>query len=464
MNVSMIPTIASPARGADTAAGAALPGFGDLLGGATTGIAPVTIATAADARGVLPQPQLVTGVPQASAPIAKKTSSEFDVESAADAAALPDGTLTAPQMPPPEDAAIDSAAMPSTELAASPSPQPQPQAKPVAGEHEQSRPEAAHEGAVSSQQLAMAQPVALIAPVETPVVTAPEESEVPAAPTESEAQTAAPDDMNIDLPVQTLPEAARPAQSGPDANLPIAAPVVPPPIGAAEAAPNDKVVAQDIALADNAAAPKAETVPAGGGAATSAADAARTVAGDGATDMLPSQLFSQALANPAPRPAGQPYPAAASQVPHQPVVTAKPGQIGRDMGVEIARQVSAGKEEVLIRLDPAEMGRIEVRLSFDREGSLRAVMAADSPAALDMLRREAGDLSRALTDAGVRADTQSFRFDSRSNDPGQAWQRGQQGGDARGGQGGLPHDGGDSTTDEPVYQPLRASGRVDLMA
>lgn len=130
------------------------------------------------------------------------------------------------------------------------------------------------------------------------------------------------------------------------------------------------------------------------------------------------------------------------------------------MGVEIARHLSAGGTELTVRLNPAEMGRIEVRLSFDDGGTLRAVVAAESAAALDMLRRDSADLGRALTDAGVRADAASFRFDSRSGggEGGQFWQRQQQG--RQRGRSATE----ESPASEPVHHNVRPSGRIDLMA
>ncbi|RJF85753.1 flagellar hook-length control protein FliK [Sphingomonas cavernae] len=462
MNISMIPTIAAPARASDALPGAALPGFGDLLQGAAAGIVTMTTATAADARVALAQPQLAPGMAIAA------DAHDATAPATGDIASLPDAMGTAGQ---PEAAEMatqselqieaendvaDGASEHGGEQGSTLSRETEANAKPVSLEQRHALPAPEQQTATLPSQSAAAERLALAALPET---AAPAFEDV--APEESEA-LAAPDNTNIDLPVPTLPEAARPAQSGSDAIMPISTPIVPSLSIAPDTTSN--AAARDIALADNAAAQKAEPAATGGGAGTAAADTAKPMTGDGASEALPSQLFSQALATPAPRPAGQPYPAAASHMPHQPVVAAQPGQIGRDMGVEIARHVAAGKEEVLIRLDPAEMGRIDVRLSFDREGSLRAVMAADSPAALDMLRREAGDLSRALNDAGVRADPQSFRFDSRGGDAGQAWQRGQQGSDTRGGQGGATHNGGEGAADEPVYQSLRSSGRVDLMA
>lgn len=148
-----------------------------------------------------------------------------------------------------------------------------------------------------------------------------------------------------------------------------------------------------------------------------------------------------------------------------PVVAARTGTMGRDMGVEIARSVSAGKEQLVVRMDPADMGRINIHMSFDRDGGLRAVVSADNQGTLDLMKREMGDLSRALSDAGVRADSQSFRFDTRSGDGGHPGQRGQQHAGTSGRQDGANSNDGDAIPDQQLaYRALRASGRVDMMA
>ena len=106
-----------------------------------------------------------------------------------------------------------------------------------------------------------------------------------------------------------------------------------------------------------------------------------------------------------------------------PTVSARQGEIGRQLGVEVARQTQDGRDSMTIRLDPAELGRIQVRLQFDDQGSLRAHVSAESPAVLEMLRRDSADLARALNDAGVRTDSQSFQFDGRGQRDSQQGQR-----------------------------------------
>jgi len=154
-------------------------------------------------------------------------------------------------------------------------------------------------------------------------------------------------------------------------------------------------------------------------------------------------------------------------------VTPTPGQMGHDMGVAIARHVRTdGGEAMTVRLDPRDLGRIEVRMHFDDDGVLRAVVSADNPASLDLLRRDSADLNRALGDAGVRADQQSLRFDTRAGTGGAGTGGGNNGtadGQPRQHQPASPYYSDDADADggadiDPVWRPLNPRGRIDLMA
>ena len=192
------------------------------------------------------------------------------------------------------------------------------------------------------------------------------------------------------------------------------------------------------------------------------APAPRQAGGDVAA--MPGVMSVQPSGAPTAPPSAPATPAAAA---HQPSVAAQAGRIGHEMGVEIARRVTAGGHELTVRMNPADMGRIEVRMAFDNQGTLRASVAAERPAALDLLRRDSADLHRALSDAGVRADAQSFRFDTRA---GSGDQFGQRPGQHQHQQNGGRHGGaqrfyaGDAAADQPIFRALRTSGRVDLMA
>lgn len=216
------------------------------------------------------------------------------------------------------------------------------------------------------------------------------------------------------------------------------------------------------------AAPEASAPRSQGTMATAAgaADAAPDQVASSTDANLSTPLFTQTLTGTASRPAALPYAPAPQTAAQSATVSVQQGQFGNDIGVEIARALDKGSDDLLIRLDPRHMGRIDVRLSFDHDGVLRAIVSADSASSLDMLRRESTDLGRALADAGVRSDGQSLRFDNRSGGQGGGrWQGDQQGQHQAGHQsqgGGLSDGFGGS--DDPIYRPLRSSGHVDLMA
>lgn len=176
---------------------------------------------------------------------------------------------------------------------------------------------------------------------------------------------------------------------------------------------------------------------------------------------LPAALLTQTLTPVSSRPVGSPYPPAQIAQP-SPVVQAQPGRIGTDIGVEIARALNGDREDLLIRLEPRELGRIDVRLSFERDGILRAVMSAENPAALEMLRRDSADLSRALQDAGVRSDGETLNFNSHANQGSGHGKRNWQ--PDRGGQPGFSREQNGEQAPLPQYRALRASGQIDLIA
>nr|WP_269450359.1 MULTISPECIES: flagellar hook-length control protein FliK [unclassified Sphingomonas] len=128
----------------------------------------------------------------------------------------------------------------------------------------------------------------------------------------------------------------------------------------------------------------------------------------------------------------------------------------------MVRHADSGSGDVLvIRLDPAELGKIEVRLRMDEARQLSAEVTADQPATLDLLRRDSDNLTRALNDAGFRADDQSLRFDSRGF--GQSDQQAQQG--RRIASRAYLNDGDAANTPStPTPVQVRSSGRVDLVA
>lgn len=187
-------------------------------------------------------------------------------------------------------------------------------------------------------------------------------------------------------------------------------------------------------------------------------DASETAAPLAEGGPVASDVVSQTRIDP-PRAAAAP---AATPAPAPATVSARPGEIGRQLGVEVARSSLDGRDSLIVRLDPVEFGEIQIRLQFDEKGSLRAHITAESSVALEMLRRESGDLVRALGDAGLRTDAQSFQFDTRGHG------RGEQQGQNR--QPAAPwHQNEQQLDTDADDQPLRhklqvGGGNIDLFA
>ena len=83
------------------------------------------------------------------------------------------------------------------------------------------------------------------------------------------------------------------------------------------------------------------------------------------------------------------------------------------VAIEIASQVQSGKNRFEIRLDPPELGRIEVRLDVDRDGQTTTRLIADRSDTLDLMRRDASGLERALQDAGLKTSDNGLQFSLR---------------------------------------------------
>lgn len=72
-----------------------------------------------------------------------------------------------------------------------------------------------------------------------------------------------------------------------------------------------------------------------------------------------------------------------------------------ELGQMIARRFSDGSRSFDIRLDPPELGRVQVRLEIGADRSVQAMLTADKPEALAELQRHARELEKALADAGL---------------------------------------------------------------
>ncbi|MGV3651187.1 MAG: flagellar hook-length control protein FliK [Devosia sp.] len=119
---------------------------------------------------------------------------------------------------------------------------------------------------------------------------------------------------------------------------------------------------------------------------------------------------------------------------------------------EIARQVQAGQSRFQIRLDPPELGRIDVRLEIDGGGAVNARLTVEKAETLDLLQRDQRTLERALAQAGLEGSRTTLEFSLKSGTGGFAGQ----GGDHRQGLGSGAEAGG-STADPDAAPPHPAA-------
>jgi flagellar hook-length control protein FliK len=88
------------------------------------------------------------------------------------------------------------------------------------------------------------------------------------------------------------------------------------------------------------------------------------------------------------------------------------------LAVEIATRSLEGKRRFEIRLDPPELGRIDVRLDVGRDGQVTSRLVVERAETLDLLRRDAGSLERALQSTGLRTDDGGMQFSLRDQSGG----------------------------------------------
>jgi len=102
----------------------------------------------------------------------------------------------------------------------------------------------------------------------------------------------------------------------------------------------------------------------------------------------------------------------ATLTPRPVLAAAAPQAVNLDLpalAVEIVRHVHAGLDRFQIRLDPPDLGRIDVRIDLDGDRAALKLTVEKSET-LDLLQRDARALERALTQAGFNGDRPNLEF------------------------------------------------------
>ena len=126
------------------------------------------------------------------------------------------------------------------------------------------------------------------------------------------------------------------------------------------------------------------------------------------------------------------------------------------LAVAIASRAQAGSSQFDIRLDPPELGRIDVRLGVDRDGQVTSHVTVDRADTLQLLQNQQPQLERALEQAGLKTADNGLQFTLRD----QSF-AGQNGGNGAGAQP-SPAQLVIPDADQPVIQATQVYSRAGL--
>ena len=109
--------------------------------------------------------------------------------------------------------------------------------------------------------------------------------------------------------------------------------------------------------------------------------------------------------------------AKAPQAPQAPVTprSLQQAQVAEQVSVQIAKQVKEGVDKISIKLNPQELGRVEVHLEVNKDGTVQATVFAENKDTLAMLQKDADALAKALSNAGLSTDAGSMNFNLRGD-------------------------------------------------
>jgi hypothetical protein len=131
----------------------------------------------------------------------------------------------------------------------------------------------------------------------------------------------------------------------------------------------------------------------------------------GAASNEPAGAAIPAGFNPVPPNPTQAASAPLTAPPHAAVMTDAVPLAG--IPIAIVARAEGGEKKFEIRLDPPDLGRIEVQLNVDSSGRATSHLVVDRADTLDLLRRDAPALERALQSAGLTTDDGALQFSLR---------------------------------------------------
>lgn len=83
------------------------------------------------------------------------------------------------------------------------------------------------------------------------------------------------------------------------------------------------------------------------------------------------------------------------------------------IALQIHRNAQTQVDTFRMQLHPADMGQLEVRLKFSKDGTMKAHLVADKPETLAILQKDSAQLQKMLEQSGIQLDGNALSFDLR---------------------------------------------------
>jgi flagellar hook-length control protein FliK len=131
------------------------------------------------------------------------------------------------------------------------------------------------------------------------------------------------------------------------------------------------------------------------------------------------------------------------------------------VAIEIGMRAMRGAKEFAIRLDPEDLGRIDVKLEVSEAGQVQARVVVEKVETLQLLQRDARTLERAFDQAGLKTTPDGLQFSLR--DPGGQGRNGDDQPSRDGSRGRMAEEPViDEIRLQPAHYRLAASGGLDI--
>lgn len=88
--------------------------------------------------------------------------------------------------------------------------------------------------------------------------------------------------------------------------------------------------------------------------------------------------------------------------------------LGEQITAQMKRSLATGEDRVSVKLNPAELGRVEIKMDVNQEGKFKAAITVEKPETLELLKQDSRQLVQLLQDAGMNADSSNLSFNLQS--------------------------------------------------